>query len=271
MDQYVILKSTEEDKDLLVEKDDSVLLEELVKKYKADQKGSNVSLWQNVAKDFEQQTGIVTQAEELKRKWTSMKNVKQGDVKVLEASLAKELAGTNHQFEVQQIDDGEKTSTTIVLLDQDEPQEKSDSDLITLALTQSGIQDASSTLEDDLEYDELASEILYGDTEPRLLKKRLKWDKKFRAQAATFERAKKNVELQTETYKRDHNDAQKDIMELERLVNHNMAELKELQKQIDTYSKWYFFARKMMIAADKVHMYLTFSTSEKCTWENIIP
>lgn len=240
MDQYVILKASGDDQDLLIQKDDSVLLEELIKKYKADQKDSSPDLWNSLAKDFEQQTGISASAEDLKKKWSVLKNSKQQgrDVKVLEASLAKELAGTNHQFEVQQIDEGDKTSTTIVLLDQDSEtqQEEKSNDLITLALTQSGIEDASSTLEDDLEYDELASEILYGDTEPRLIKKRLKWDKKFRAQAATFERAKKNIEVQIESYKRDHNDAQKDIMELERIVNHNMAELKNLQKEITTYS-----------------------------------
>ena len=235
---YMILKSSEdlEGKSIFVPNDEVSILRQLVEKFKPEgvsDPSTRTNLWIEVAKEYAEKTGYDISVGQLQKKWNDIKEQSE-EVRTLEASIAKEL-GTEQQFQVQQINEGDQTSTTIVLLEPEAGREaESKSDLISLALTQSGIEDASS-LHDNGEYEALADEILYGDSDPGLVKKKLKWNRKFRVEETNFERSKKTLESKIEAYKRDYDEGQRDIYELERLVRAKCAKLEEATKELAKY------------------------------------
>ena len=71
--------------------------------------------------------------------------------------------------------------------------------------------------------------------DPVYAKKKLKWDRKFRVEESNFETRKKDIELQTEAYKRDYSDMQVEICNLETLVKRKTQKLDELRKEIKSY------------------------------------
>ena len=71
--------------------------------------------------------------------------------------------------------------------------------------------------------------------DPAYAKKKLKWDRKFRVEESNFETRKKDIELQTEAYKRDYSDMQVEICNLETLVKRKTQKLDELRKEIKSY------------------------------------
>ena len=144
------------------------------------------------------------------------------------------------------IEDGDKTSTTIVLLDeQDQEQSEPKNDFITLALNESGVQDGiegkrsegtAASSSGDLDYEELANEILNGEKDPKIVKKRLKWDRKFRVEEANFSKRKRELDELIEAYKREYDEAQIDIIELEQTFRSKMRKLTDLKNSISAYN-----------------------------------
>ena len=131
--------------------------------------GAEISFVTYLQKDFDLEcVKFVIQLRKYLQKWRQIKNAQtnQEEVKRLEASIAQEL-GSSQQFRIQQTEVGVKTET-IVLLDSvvDEPNiaKSNRNDLVSLALTESGIQDQGANQdnpeEEDSHYEQLADEIL---------------------------------------------------------------------------------------------------------------
>jgi len=240
---YLILKNPEDfnEKSSVIPQDEYTIIDNLAHKYRVDQSSGNVNanakIWNEIAKEFMSFMNVETTGEALKRKWQHMKNIhtNEEEVKRLEASIAQEL-GSGQQFQIQQTEVGDKTET-IVLLDSvvEEPKSKPNSnDLVSLALTESGIQENNQ--EEDTHYEQLADEILAAEQgDPAYAKKKLKWDRKFRVEESNFEARKKDIEVEIEAYKRDHDEAQIEISNFERLIKNKMQKLDEIRTEIKKY------------------------------------
>ena len=112
-------------------------------------------------------------------------------------------------------------------------------DLLSEAVTESGIElpNLTTTLNEDLEYEEIANEILNSEfeTNPKIIKKRLKYDRKIRAEDNAFLKRKNEIEGQIEIHKKDFNDEQNEIKELELELKSKQAKLDLIQKEIQKY------------------------------------
>lgn len=243
---YLILKTPEEfsEKPTVIQQDENTVLETIVQKYKIDQDigSAGSQIWNDIAREFMSVVNVQINGEDLRKRWQNIKNIQtnQEKVKHLEASIAQEL-GTSQQFQIQQTEVGDKTET-IVLLDSvvDDSSSKSNynNDLVSLALTESGIQEGgtSNIQDEDLDFLQLADEILAAEQgDPAYAKKKLKCDRKFRVEESNFETRKKDIEVQIETYKRDYNDMQIEICSLETLVKSKTQKLDELRKEIKSH------------------------------------
>ena len=144
------------------------------------------------------------------------------------------FSGGSKNFEVKQIADDEKTSTTIVLLG-NEDHSLDQEDLLSELVTEAGISNLPTDLKEDAEYDELAIEILNAE-EPKVVKKRLKYDRKLRFEDNTFAKRQKEIEAQIEQFKRSHSEAQNEITELEIRLRSKQAKLDSIQNEIKKYS-----------------------------------
>lgn len=217
-----------DNKDFVVDPGPTSLLMQLAKKYQLS--SLDHPDWSTLAKDYAARTSQTMSLDQLKKQWESAQSGGP-DLKVLEASIAREL-GERQPFEIQQVEEGNQTSTTIVLLDTKavgEREKSPDHDLVSLAISQSGLQVGSDHEED---FQELANEILQGDTDPRLARKRLKWDRKFRLAEANFEKRKKELAMQMEAHKRDFYAQEKDIVDLQNVLRQKVQALEETRKQV---------------------------------------
>ena len=144
------------------------------------------------------------------------------------------FSGGSKNFEVKQIADDEKTSTTIVLLG-NEDHSLDQEDLLSELVTEAGISNLPTDLKEDAEYDELAIEILNAE-EPKVVKKKLKYDRKLRFEDNTFAKRQKEIEAQIEQFKRSHSEAQNEITELEIRLRSKQAKLDSIQNEVKKYS-----------------------------------
>ena len=127
-----------------------------------------------------------------------------------------------------------RTSTTIVLLG-NEDHSLDQEDLLSELVTEAGISNLPTDVKEDAEYDELAIEILNAE-EPKVVKKRLKYDRKLRFEDNTFAKRQKEIEAQIEQFKRSHSEAQNEITELEIRLRSKQAKLDSIQNEIKKYS-----------------------------------
>ncbi len=247
---YMVLKSDSEPSQE-VQTLDLGILQPLVVKHNIIEASQDYekenNVWQEISAEYESISKVSISADILKEKWLEFGHLhnyqgnQRQEVKFLEASIAKEL-GSNQHFRVEQIDEGDKTSTTIVLLNanaveeqhqvQEQRSEKDTENLIELALTQSGIQDQAQ--EDEAEYEELANEILRADKDTRIVKKRLKWNKKIHVEESHFNKSKMQREMQIEMHKRDFADHNQDIWTLENTLHNKEKSLKKILSEIAT-------------------------------------
>jgi len=216
------------------------ILEALVQKHRVDRYGISNEIqnrkWDAIHKEFISLTNSFPSMEDLKTIWKDAKslNITQNkSVKSLEDSLSHTLGGSKN-FEVKQIADDEKTSTTIVLLG-NEDHSLDQEDLLSELVTEAGISNLPTDLKEDAEYDELAIEILNAE-EPKVVKKRLKYDRKLRFEDNTFAKRQKEIETQIEQFKRSHSEAQNEITELEIRLRSKQAKLDSIQNEIKKYS-----------------------------------
>ena len=148
------------------------------------------------------------------------------------------FSGGTKNFEVKQTADGDKTSTTIVLMDENSILDATE-DLLSEAVTESGIElpNITTTLNEELEYEEIANEILNSEfeTNPKVIKKRLKNDRKIRAEDSAFLKRKNEFEAQIEIHKKDFNDEQNELKELEIELKSKQAKLELIRKEIQKY------------------------------------
>merc|ERR1712018_855775 len=150
---YLILKSPDDfsEKTSVIQHSENDILEKIVQKYKIDEnvENANIKVWNNIATEFANVTNIQIKGDDIRKRWKNIRNLRTNqhdEVKRLQASIAQEL-GTSQQFQIQQTEIGDKTET-IVLLDSvvDDSSSKSNynNDLVSLALTESGIQEGGS-------------------------------------------------------------------------------------------------------------------------------
>ena len=86
-------------------------------------------------------------------------------------------------------------------------------------------------------YSNEADEILNSDTDPKLAKKRLKWENKIRAEDAAFAKKKLEIEHETENYKRKFRQEQFQISQMEIELKSKKTKLETLQTDIDAFLK----------------------------------
>ena len=173
------------------------------------------------------------------------------------------------RFEVNQSQEGDQTNTTIVVVNNDDAFENptatnvtstdvvsnkyaltESKDLVSLAIDESGLeQNQNWTLpkifggtlsEQQVEeayYSNEAEEILNSDTDPKLAKKRLKWENKIRAEDAAFSKKKREIEQETENYKRKFRQEQFQITQMEIELKSKKSKMETLQKDIDAFLK----------------------------------
>ena len=123
-------------------------------------------------------------------------------------------------------------------------------DLVSLAIDESGLeQNQNWTLpkifggtlsEQQVEeayYSNEAEEILNSDTDPKLAKKRLKWENKIRAEDAAFSKKKREIEQETENYKRKFRQEQFQITQMEIELKSKKTKMETLQKDINAFLK----------------------------------
>ena len=144
------------------------------------------------------------------------------------------FSGGSKNFEVKQIADDEKTSTTIVLLG-NEDHSLDQEDLLSELVTEAGISSLPTDLKEDAEYDELALEILNAE-DPKIAKRRLKYDRKIRLEDNTFAKRQNEMETKIEGLKRTHSEAQNEITELEIRLRSKQAKLDSIQNEIKKLS-----------------------------------
>ena len=89
------------------------------------------------------------------------------------------------------------------------------------------------------DFEDIANEILSGaaDKDPKAVKKRLKWDRRFRVEEANFSKRKREFDQHIEAYKRDFDEAQSEIISLEQALKRKMRKLNELQRSIHEHNK----------------------------------
>ena len=96
------------------------------------------------------------------------------------------------------------------MLNEDQ-QHQAKNDFITLALNESGVvrRHDQDCIKKEGDFEEIASEILSGsaDKDPKAVKKRLKWDRRFRVEEANFSKRKREFDEHIEAYKRDFDEA----------------------------------------------------------------
>ena len=112
-------------------------------------------------------------------------------------------------------------------------------DLLSEIVNESGIglESRQTTLNEDLEYEEIANEILNTSESqnPKVIKKRLKYDRKYRTENSAFLKRKIEIEAKIENYKKDWNEEQIEIRELERDLKLRNDRLQLIQKEIEKY------------------------------------
>ena len=145
------------------------------------------------------------------------------------------ILGGSKNFEVKQIAEGDKTSTTIVLLGENQILDPDQQDLLSEIVTEAGIA-TQSDLKDDAEYEELALEILNAETDPKIAKRRLKYDRKMRSEDNAFAKRSHEIEQQIEVLKRSHSEAQNEITELEIRLRSKEAKLTSIKNEIKKFS-----------------------------------
>ena len=154
--------------------------------------------------------------------------------KVSKRCVLTNFSGGSKNFEVKQIADDEKTSTTIVLLGNEDPSLDQE-DLLSELVTEAGISSLPTDLKGDAEYDELALEILNAE-DPKIAKRRLKYDRKMRLEDNTFAKRQNEMETKIEGLKRTHSEAQNEITELEIRLRSKQAKLDSIQNEIKKLS-----------------------------------
>ena len=124
-------------------------------------------------------------------------------------------------------------------------------DLVSLAIDESGLeQNQNWTLPrifggtnlsvqqvEEEYYSNEAEEILNSDTDPKLAKKRLKWENKIRAEDAAFSKKKREIEQETENYKRKFQQEQFQITQMEIELKSKKTKLETFQKDIEAFLK----------------------------------
>jgi hypothetical protein len=241
--QYLIVQEYPDDNEAMDNVDETFvtdeknLFEALAQKHSIERPGLTMAErsknWTSFAEEYVSLTNInISDVDELKKKWKSIKSLKRKrdeEVKNLHDSIAKALSQTQN-FQVNQVEDGDGTSTTIVLLD-DKTNPQSE-DLISLALTESGLEVQRDDTDHDLEDEELAYEILNEHDDPKLVRKRLKWEKKIRTEDSAFFKKRTQVERLIGEHKTTFDHRQKDIAQLEFEVRRKESQLSEIMKSL---------------------------------------
>ena len=220
--------------------DEDEILSNLVEKYTLNQ----VTRWSEIVKEYRNITTIPLTVEDIKRKWRNLKD----NATIRQAILSEDQVPLETPpFQVtEHIEDNEKTSTTIVLLDSEEltrtekvdlEHQIAESDLVSVAIRDSGISDNNLFVQEDIDgdYEDLAIEILNADKDYRIARKRLKIDRKFRILETGFEKKKRDIEIQTEEYKRGFEFGQGEILSLEFELKRKQRELQSIKDQIKEF------------------------------------
>ena len=106
--------------------------------------------------------------------------------------------------------------------------------MIGLALNASGVQfaQAEDLSEENTEYDQLAHEILYGDSDAKIAKKKLKFERKMRGENAGFQKNQSEILKQIQSHKRKFEDEQVDLTHLEQELRAKTIKLKKVLDEI---------------------------------------
>ena len=124
-------------------------------------------------------------------------------------------------------------------------------DLVSLAIDESGLEqnqnwalpkicggtNLSEQQVEEAYYSNEAEDILNFDTDPKLAKKRLKWENKIRAEDAAFSKKKREIEQETENYKRKFRQEQFQITQMEIELKSKKSKMETLQRDIDAFLK----------------------------------
>ena len=172
------------------------------------------------------------------------------------------ITNSGQRFEVNQSQEGDQTNTTIVVVNNEEFENSTTNntdasnkytlteskDLVSLAIDESGLEqnwtlpklfgtNLSDQQVEEEYYSNEADEILNSDTDPKLAKKKLKWENKIRAEDAAFAKKKLEIEHETENYKRKFRQEQSQITRMGMELKSKKTRLETLQKDIDAFLK----------------------------------
>ncbi len=254
--QYLILQ---EDGSFVQEEafvaDENKVLEALVETFGVERgpTGDRKNKWADLAKEYYSLTNEAPSANALKQKWRALKvrKKKKNDeaVRNLKASIAQALNKPSQTFQVRQVEDNEQgTSTTIVLINDEQQQQKEQQQqshqqqfrldpLDQVELDESGLTDDKNAalLAVALAENETVTELLKVHEDPKTVRKRLKWDRKWRVQEASFRKKSMPLVSQIEAFKTEFAEQQKTIDQMELELKQKQQRLQSIRNMQNDY------------------------------------